>query len=37
MIDGRTVGELDKKSKSAQEITLLAKYVYKQLTKKVGA
>jgi len=37
MIDGRTVGELDKKSKSAQEITQLAQYVYKQLTKRVGA
>ncbi len=37
MIDGRTVGELDQHSKSAQEITLLAKYVYKRLVRKVGA
>ena len=37
MIDGRTVDELDNNSKSAQEITQLAKYIYKQLTRKVGA
>ena len=37
MIDGRTVGEVDNNSKSAQEITLLAKYIYKQLTRKVDA
>jgi chromosome partitioning protein len=37
MIDGRTVGEVDNNSKSAQEIVQLAKYIYKQLTRKVGA